>query len=230
MLQFIKISGLALTSLFFATSASSATYIATAVVSGQSNLWLAGSPSGTTAYASDSAPFQSPVLATPVTGGDILTFSVSGTVSNNGWSYPPSADGGASQYHVAGAENGISDLIAPLNSLIGVFLNEDVPVAGDEATKLVFNTAASLNYSSISPLLNQAFFIGDGMTDGGFLQEIIVPDGAVRLFLGSMDGFNWNNNGGAFNVNITGTTVPLPWAGAALLSGVGVLAGMRRRG
>jgi hypothetical protein len=48
------------------------------------------------------------------------------------------------------------------------------------------------------------FFIGDGRTGSGTgaVQQFIVPAGATRLFLGTVDGFGWNTNSGAFSVQV----------------------------
>ena len=81
------------------------------------------------------------------------------------------------------------------------------------------------------------FFIGNGLTGdtaagdlGGQVQQFVVPAGATRLFLGTSDGYEWNNNGGAFNV----TVAAVPEAAAVLMGLSGVLtvllAGRRRRG
>jgi hypothetical protein len=40
-------------------------------------------------------------------------------------------------------------------------------------------------------------------------QQVVVPEGATRFFLGTMDGFGWFNNEGQFDVQVTdlcGTT------------------------
>src|SRR5262249_35830976 len=34
------------------------------------------------------------------------------------------------------------------------------------------------------------------------VQQVVVPDGATRLFLGSMDGYGWYNNFGSFSVQV----------------------------
>src|SRR5262249_38080913 len=73
---------------------------------------------------------------------------------------------------------------------------------------LDFGTVASRDYVSLSPQLAQAFFIGDGRRStisGSLCQSIVVPAGAARLFLGTMDGFEWNNNSGSYSVSICTT-------------------------
>ncbi|HEY3242752.1 MAG TPA: hypothetical protein VGM03_05305 [Phycisphaerae bacterium] len=48
----------------------------------------------------------------------------------------------------------------------------------------------------VMPGLRQPFFIGDGLTGtgSGAVQQFLVPDGATRLFLGTIDGCEWSNN------------------------------------
>jgi hypothetical protein len=59
-------------------------------------------------------------------------------------------------------------------------------------------------------MLQQSFFIGDGLTGTGVgsVQTFIAPEGATRLFLGSMDGGGWYNNVGSFKVVVE--TAPVP--------------------
>ncbi|MCE2694196.1 MAG: hypothetical protein LW645_08015 [Verrucomicrobiaceae bacterium] len=54
-------------------------------------------------------------------------------------------------------------------------------------------------FASVAPLLNQAFFIGDGLTGtgSGSVQHFAIPTGAARLFLGFADGFNFAVHMGA---------------------------------
>lgn len=35
------------------------------------------------------------------------------------------------------------------------------------------------------------------------MQQVVVPAGATRLFLGTMDGFGWSNNIGSLDVQVT---------------------------
>jgi hypothetical protein len=45
------------------------------------------------------------------------------------------------------------------------------------------------------------FFIGDGVNSGGDYQEFVAPATATRLFLGIPDGFDFQNEPGAYNDN-----------------------------
>ena len=136
--------------------------------------------------------------------------------ANNTPSTPTASPDGEGLYsHDAGAQNGIAGLTAPINSLIGVFLPATMP--NSVASGLDFG-AIGLNFSQIAPGLSEPFFIGDGL-NGSVAQNFTAPSGATRLYLGTMDGYEWNNNAGGFNVTV-GTAVPEPStviAGALLL-------------
>lgn len=99
-----------------------------------------------------------------------------------------------------GNENGMSDLKAPINSVVAVFLDDNSPSSGSTPSKLDFSTAESRDFTTLKPALKQPFFIGDGRTSGGEVQRFIPPAGATRLFIGTMDGYEWNNNTGGFVV------------------------------
>jgi hypothetical protein len=200
------------------------------VVPGTSDLWLAGMPPGSRASVTDVAPDQSPVEVTgfSLQAGTVLTFRAAGLVSN-GVCGPPfcptfGPDGGIKPdeipfFHETGAENGISNLGAPINSLIGLFLSSSAPILAPPPAALDFNPLAAQNYLTLSPLLQQAFFIGDGLTSDGIQQYVTIPVGATRLYLGTMDGCCWIDNLGSFTVQVS--VVPEPLTG--LLLGFGLL-------
>lgn len=198
----------------------------TFTVPGNSNPYLSGLPDGATASNGDVAPAQSPV---EITGFDIMSgaefsFAATGQVSL-GLGLGPDPDGGAPINHFPGAQNGFSAVTMPRVSMLGVFIGDASPDASPAPDGLDFSTADSRNFTALSPLLKQIFFIGDGVSDNGETQMFIAPDDATRLFLGAMDGFGWFNNSGEFNAAVTGptTVVPLP---AALPLMLGALAFM----
>jgi hypothetical protein len=208
------------------------TTFAQITVPGTSDPWLAGMPDGTTSPGGDSAPAESPVLVTGITiaGGAAYTFSASGGVSVDPRLdlYPLTGPDGAAidpSSHVGGAENGIANVTVPLDALIGVFLGSTQPSLNPAPGALDFSTSASQNYLSLSPELQQPFFIGDGLTSSGIVQQVIAPAGATRLYLGMMDPQGYFNDVGSFTVETPNVPVPEPnMAGAAaiLLAALGV--------
>jgi hypothetical protein len=200
-------------------------------VPGTSNPYLAGMPNGAGCCITDSAPGQSPKeVPGGVSGGQVLTFSgVSGTVANGPACAPNDRecstngpDGGAffvsQQSHQPGTDssNGIARMNAPLNALVGVFLDNNQPDSSGPPGELDFAQIGT-SFGSLSPGLKQPFFIGDGFTGtgSGDQQTFVVPNGATRLFLGTVDGTGWANNQGGFSLTVNGVTgsTPPPPAG-----------------
>jgi uncharacterized delta-60 repeat protein len=186
---------------------------ANVIVPGTSNLWLAGMPDGTPSLYGDVAPANSPVRVNINLndGKWIEASNVTGGVSHG--LFPlvgPDGCHDASECafeffiisHEAGAEYGKSNLTAPINSLISVFLDNNTP-ADPAPLPYDFSTDDSRNYIELHPQLKQTFFIGDGKTATGIQQKIFIPENATRLFVGTMDGTEWNNNNGAFNATIS---------------------------
>ncbi len=175
-------------------------------VPGSSNPYLAGMPSGSTCCGGDAAPAQSPVQVTGLvlSPGALLTFTATGSVDNAGGPPTLPPDGGI--VIVTPSTNGISGGTWPLNSLVGVFLDNNLPTSSGAPAALDFSgTGLGTGFATLSPGLKQAFFIGDGRTGTGTgaVQTFVVPAGATRLFLGTTDGFGWFNNSGSFAVTVT---------------------------
>lgn len=177
-------------------------------VPGRSNPFLAGMPEGTSinytfAKKPDVAGSESPVQLVPdrpdcIKEGQTIVFNISGQISHGG---SPATDADGKQddikFHQKNAFLGKSNIRAPLNSMVGVFLTNDIP-SGTPPT-MDFQSPASRDYVTISPAVGQIFFIGDGKRSNGELQEVVVPAGAKRVFIGIMDAYEWSNNSGALS-------------------------------
>jgi hypothetical protein len=44
--------------------------------------------------------------------------------------------------------------------------------------------------------------VGDGRRDSGEVQQFVVPSGATRLFIANMDGWQYNDNSGGYNITV----------------------------
>jgi hypothetical protein len=146
-----------------------------------------------------------PAIGLQLTPGASMTFdNVSGAANYNDQTPAGTADGDTTDIvsDLIEGENGISNINAPIDSLIGIFMSDSAPVAGHAPTDLNFTTDAQRNFTSLTPVLNQSFFIGDGRTDGGNPQQFVVPAGATRLFIGNMDQYEWSNDIGSFSITI----------------------------
>jgi len=231
-----RLAGIGLT---LVLAAAGSAHAATVVVDvpGTANPYLAGKPDGY-ACCGDTAPNGSPVLAlTGFDTGAVITFSAIGGFSYTGGDPSPSADGNSGLVNlvsydvtgIAGADG------VRYNALVGVFLDDDGPIANMPPARFA---AGQQDAATISPLLNQIFWIGDGLTGTGTgdVQQFFAPAGATRLYLGATDGSGWFNNSGLSEVTITytplaTTTVPEPATWAMMILGFGGAgAAIRRRG
>jgi hypothetical protein len=101
--------------------------------------------------------------------------------------------------------------------LVGVFVAAGGPSGGAPAALDFTSSGLGTSFSSLSPLLDQTFFIGDGLTgDGtGQAQVFNVPTGAVDLYLGISDAPGYNGSPGAFGDNFGTFTVDYSVAGSS---------------
>lgn len=186
-------------------------------VDGVANPFLSGMPAGTVAslnnphnspdYAGNASSTNlasrkqsPPVVPMPVKAGDVLEFdSIAGTVRHDPNLPYFTPDGELTDIggNTNGSEHGIADTSAPINALMGVFLNDEAPNrSGTPTPDRSFATEAGRNFDQLNPKLKQIFFIGDGVNSGGIKQRFVVPPGATRLFLATWDFYEWNNNAG----------------------------------
>jgi hypothetical protein len=193
---------------------SQSTSVVNQSISGQSDLWLAGMPSGSEASDYDYAPSQSPPMVMNVTPGTVLTFTnVSGSVQHDPSIPADSPNGNTSQIYShncddpinePAVQNGIGNIYSPIDALVGVFLTNNAPNTQSAPTAtLDYSTQAARDVVNTTGLQTQEpFFIGTGQTSSGTTKTFVVPAGATRLYLGTMDGHQWNNNSGSFTATI----------------------------
>ena len=128
-----------------------------------------------------------------VYSGNTVSITATGTWGHPGLSDPDGIIGFYDDTHDEYVNlGGISRVIAPINTLIGVFLTDDPPNPGDTPASLTLGVD-----DMTTPELQQAFAIGSS------LEFITVPEGATRLFFGHNDGYEWINNVGALEVTVT---------------------------
>ena len=179
-----------------------------------------------------------------VTGLTSMTFAASTgtTVTVNGGGNFNDADGvGSASGEFNTGSSTLSGITAPTAGFIaGVFLSASVSPLAPAALNF---SAAGTNFSSLTPLLQQTFFVGDGLTgDGtGARQTFFVPVGATRLYLGLADACGYSgspscfsDNSGSFTVVTTGgmplvAAVPEPETYALMLGGLAMLGTTLRR-
>ena len=177
-------------------------------------------------YNSYGEPYASPVQASiTVTPGATITLSNVVGQGNNDFTQSAEYDatgndnGYSANYDDAAskgvAEHGIADATMPLNSVNAVFLGSSLPDSNTPPSTLDFSTQAERDYTAgtnngqaelngeFAPQLQQVFYVGNGQTSTAAQESFIVPAGATRVFLGTMDGWEWSNNSGGFTVTIT---------------------------
>lgn len=171
----------------------------------------------------------------PASGGISFFNGLGGTI------YGPEGNGipGSSSITSFG---GISGYLGTQGALVGVFLSDAIP-NGAAPARLDFSTGGlGTDFLSLTPALQQVFYIGNGVTSGGVFQQFVAPVGATRVFLGITDAFGFNGAPGAFDDNDgsyqirvginelpTPTAVPEPASMTLVGMGIGALAYARKR-
>jgi len=85
-----------------------------------------------------------------------------------------------------GAANGISSYFMPQSALLGVFLTDDLPTLLAPPAALSFANSGVgnlIDFSNLSPELQQVFYIGDGLDTTSAVQSFVVPTGQHACFL-----------------------------------------------
>jgi len=187
------------------------------ILTGKKNIYLAGQPDGVkiynegTEYRYDSSPQHSPILVkSSLTNNQIIQFTniigIPGTdVCGNPDGY---TIGEPMEYTPYTREIfptlGLSGIISPLTSILGVFLSDEIPDQTVEKEMLIFFEIEDLDFEVLRPKLEQVFFIGDGKTSDNKIQKFVAPNGATRLFIGVEDCLGCsNNNGGQFEIDFS---------------------------
>ena len=201
-------------------------------------------------YASDVAGTGSTTpteIALTPGAGQVLTFSsVTGMVNITdpipSLNFGPDGGHGLAINMNISAAAGLSGIQSFNTSfLAGVFLNGQEGDIGHTAPATL-NFTSNYNFTSLSPLDDQVFFIGDGLTGtgSGSVQVFNVPSDATFLVLGITDANGYNgppgayfDNAGSFTAvfSIEPTTTPLPSALPLLTTGLGAMGlfGWRRK-
>ena len=173
-----------------------------------------------------------------------ITFSVTGFVSVNSGGNTNDPDG-------------VGSLQGETNSGFGLFSGIKSPTAGFLAGVVVSSaqrtsapaaldfTSAGIgtDFTSLTPLNSQVFFIGDGKNSGGVTQVFNIPQAGRgrQLVLGLTDACGYSgapscygDNSGSFVVNYTlnspaSSAAPEPASWAMMLTGFGAVGGAMRR-
>jgi uncharacterized protein (TIGR03437 family) len=139
--------------------------------------------------------------------GQTFTFSASGTASYNDTESSANVgpDGAAGSVTIPSLGS-ISGFVAPvIFPLVGVFTNGS-PTGPAPAN---YDYSGGVGQATFAPLLNQVFFIGDGLTGkgSGSLQTFSVPATATELWIGFADAGNPGQQPGAYGDNTGSLTV-----------------------
>lgn len=207
--MFLSLNAAALNLAIFPLSASC---VATIVVSAQCNIYGAGHAVAPNPGGNGGGLLPVKITLPPGTsavrisdaGGTVLFCPSCGPASG--------PDGTASGFSMS-SYGGISGIASSARSrfLAAVFLDDSAPA--DPAPAIL--TFDSYSFASLSPLLRQTFFVGDGMTGTGTgtTQVFIPPAGTTRVYFGLFDSIatlpGWyDDNSGAFTLTVNITTCP----------------------
>ena len=88
-------------------------------------------------------------------------------------------------------------------ALVGVFATDDEPVDAPLGTLDFSPGSLGHDFTFIAPGIGRPFFVGDGLTgsEAGIRQQVKVPDSATRLYLGFVDGCEWQGEPACYGDN-----------------------------
>jgi len=119
----------------------------------------------------------------------------------------------------------ISGMMAPgAGYLVGLFVPAGGPAGAAPAALDFTSSGLGTSFTSLSPQLDQVFFIGDGLTGNGTgtQQTFNIPTGAVQLWLGISDAGGYVGAPGAYGDNLgtytVGLTVNAPGSGGVTVT------------
>ena len=203
-------------SLTVANSAGGAPTNGTASTTVQStgSIYLTGD--GSTAPTMITLPSGATSVVFPSVTGSITTGCASTEgciVLNNGTGNNANDPDGIGAAPATSSNTGTSSISGITGSgagyLVGVFVPVGGPV-GTAPTALDFTSSGlGTSFTSLSPKLDQVFFIGDGLTGNGTgtQQTFNIPTGAGQLWLGISDAGFYNGAPGAYGDNSGSYTV-----------------------
>ena len=176
-------------------------------------------PSGATSVAFNSVTGSITTGCASTEGCIVLN---NGTGNNNN---DPDGVGAAPATSSNTGTSSISGMIAPgAGYLVGLFVPAGGP-AGTAPAALDFTSSGlGTSFTSLSPQLDQVFFIGDGLTgDGtGTQQTFNIPTGAGQLWLGISDAGGYVGAPGAYGDNLgtytVGFTLNAPGSGGVTVT------------
>ncbi|MCP3888515.1 MAG: PEP-CTERM sorting domain-containing protein [Desulfobulbaceae bacterium] len=240
----------------FSTFSNATTYDIT--VSGGDAIWLAGRtdlvippagviwPGGLARHPTTPELIQETLPpGISVSGGDVVRVldpAIGGISFFNGFGgtiYGPDGNGLPGD-STLGSFGGISGYKGTQGALAGVFLDDSIPNGAAPASLDFSLTGLGIEFTTLSPDLQQVFFIGDGVTSGNIFQEFTAPTGATRVFFGVTDGFAfvgppgaYDDNDGLYRIRVGVNQIPdpIPEPTTMLLFGTGIagLAAVGRR-
>jgi hypothetical protein len=189
--------------------------LSTVKVSGQANIYGAGLKNPPAPGGGGGGVLPVPVSLSVLGSPKSVVFptatgTVSGWAARGGYNGPDGGSywGGVTNVPAWKGISGIQDNHTTM-FLVGVFLGPNGQPAKAPAN---LNVTNGHNVASVSPLIGQQFFIGDGRTNAGALQSFNVPTGATSLYLGFAESFGFGNpnlqpgyyddNGGMLTVDV----------------------------